>query len=566
MAKFAQLPDGTRIKFPDDATVEEMTDVVNRPTPNPYHLSLILEAEKRGILPPEKAALLAEARKRGLVPGVAPAAPLGPSANLGETDPELMAQPGTAGLGMFPVLGGVGGTIAGTALGNPYMGAITGAGLGSTVEQYVKSLQPGDTVPTEERVKDVMGNMILAPIGAGAGAAINPSAAKVAPEALEAARFAAKNALPIRLSEVRPSWITKFMDDVSGAFATGRYKNLKYAEDANGFLANARSNILDALTGVGDTTKIPIAALPGKVRPSLRLKTTSAYEEALKTIGDAETVIPAHEMRKTAGELMKDAAVQNAKRNRGAKVEPVTWLRNFLDASNDGVKFSDLHKYQSEINRTFYGAGGEANTKLLQSFADDLVNWDAGVGQKLNEAYTVARAQSKNEHLFDTVYGVLRGATTVDKNTQAELLDGARLLARLQTPVKGSTILTPERKILETMGPEKGQQILNDLRDLANYAIHTRKLRSETGSGLNVLTAITGGASLYPKSVTGVLVPQGTSLAMTVLMTGPGWKGGLRNYLLKGIKPTLRLGVQGAVQGAGSRMLDPTQGGAVPLR
>src|SRR3546814_11467017 len=32
-------------------------------------IALLLEAERRGILPPEKVALLAEARKRGLVPG-----------------------------------------------------------------------------------------------------------------------------------------------------------------------------------------------------------------------------------------------------------------------------------------------------------------------------------------------------------------------------------------------------------------------------------------------------------------------------------------------------------------
>ena len=34
-------------------------------------ISLLLEAEKRGILPPEKQSLLAEARSRGLVPALA---------------------------------------------------------------------------------------------------------------------------------------------------------------------------------------------------------------------------------------------------------------------------------------------------------------------------------------------------------------------------------------------------------------------------------------------------------------------------------------------------------------
>jgi hypothetical protein len=77
---------------------------------------------------------------------------------------------------------------------------------------------------------------------------------------------------------------------------------------------------------------------------------------------------------------------------------------------------------------------------------------------------------------------------------------------------------------------------------------------------------LTGVGSLYPQSVAGVLLPQGTSLAMTVLMTGPGKRGALRNYLLGGVKPNLRLGVQGAVHGLGDTLYDPTEGGAIPLR
>mgnify|MGYP001810911218 CR=1 FL=1 len=38
------------------------------------NLDLLLEAERRGILPADKAQLLAEARRRGLVPGDAPQA------------------------------------------------------------------------------------------------------------------------------------------------------------------------------------------------------------------------------------------------------------------------------------------------------------------------------------------------------------------------------------------------------------------------------------------------------------------------------------------------------------
>ncbi len=39
------------------------------------NLQLLLEAERRGLLPPDKAALLAEARRRGLLPGTEQAQP-----------------------------------------------------------------------------------------------------------------------------------------------------------------------------------------------------------------------------------------------------------------------------------------------------------------------------------------------------------------------------------------------------------------------------------------------------------------------------------------------------------
>ena len=48
---------------------------------------LILEAERRGILPPDKAELLAEARRRGLVPGDVQAAP-----TTRRIQPEVQAQ------------------------------------------------------------------------------------------------------------------------------------------------------------------------------------------------------------------------------------------------------------------------------------------------------------------------------------------------------------------------------------------------------------------------------------------------------------------------------------------
>jgi hypothetical protein len=457
------------------------------------------------------------------------------------------------------------------------------------VEQFIKSKLPGGGgVPTEERVKDVMGNMALAPIGVGAGKVANP-ALSMTDDAARAVEFAAEHSLPIKLSEVSPSFATQFLDELSTIGFAGRYAELKWAKKANLFLSNARNVVLGKLTGVKDLNKIPVDALPGKIKPTLEKATEGKYEDILGLVNlekeaagkgweasryGSDIPIDLTGMRRAAGELMRDPVVQNAKMNKakGVKDSPVEWLRKFLDKSDKGLSFTDLNKLQGEMNKTLYGAA-DANTKMWASFADDLSAWDGTIGAMLNDKYAIARKtaqMSMRGGVFDTVYGVLRGATKVDPKTKAEILDGAALYARMKSPAKGYGAKTPEAKIIEMLGEEKGRPIIQGFEDLANYALYSQGLRSETGKLFNINTVVgsgvTGAGGYAAGGVTGVLVPQGTSLALTVLMSAPKWKGGLRNFLLKGVKPSVRLGVQGAVQGAGSMMLDPTEGGAIPLR
>jgi hypothetical protein len=99
------------------------------------NLDLYLEAERRGILPPDKAGILNEARARGLVPA-APAA-LGmpqdempaPRMSTGQQVLEFV-RPTISAVGT--TLGGIAGTAAGTPLGPVGMatGGVGGAGLG----------------------------------------------------------------------------------------------------------------------------------------------------------------------------------------------------------------------------------------------------------------------------------------------------------------------------------------------------------------------------------------------------------------------------------------------------
>jgi hypothetical protein len=106
---------------------------------------LLLEAERRGILPPDKVELLTEARRRGLVPSVpsaaapAPAAPETPPGQSPGAAPGMAAPPAVSEVPMgrrvmqfvrptVEALGTAGGAALGTPLGPA--GAIGGAGLG----------------------------------------------------------------------------------------------------------------------------------------------------------------------------------------------------------------------------------------------------------------------------------------------------------------------------------------------------------------------------------------------------------------------------------------------------
>jgi len=526
--------------------------------------TLLLEAEKRGILPADKVPLLAEARKRGLIPGGAPSADEPVSTAAFEGYPGYLAAADLlqAGYprGLLPTAGSLlGGGVTLALTKSPqaaYMANVAGAGAGSAIEDMMLGA-PTD----EEMAKRAMGSMIFAGIAPGAGGAAERLAMPgkgATEEAKRAVQFARERNLPVDVHEVSPSWVTSlFSGDI---FAAGRYKVKQYAKTANDYLIGLRSKVLDDLTGAGDTSKIPIGAVPGQVRPALRLKTQEAYQKPLEIVqgasGDVNAVVRLESMRRTAGEMLKDARIQNAKRGRGAPFSPKEWIEDFLKTTNKGgMKFSDLHALQGKINKTFYGASSEGGAPLLTSMADDLVKWDSGIGEQLNAAYSVARGTAKNEFMFDTIYSVLRKSTKVDRDSGAEMLNGAMLKSALQTPMKGRG-LTPEKSILEKLGKEEGQKVLDDLYSIADYATHTRGLRAKEGMPLlDTTTLISGGAGPAAGSmlnvagpVAGIAVPQGTSLALTVALTGPGGKGFLRNFLMRGSHPSLRLGTRLGVQ------------------
>lgn len=484
--------------------------------------------------------------------------PSPPGIPLGETDPSALQQPPPKGL--LPVAGSLFGTGAGMLAGPlpGYMGNVAGAMAGSAAEDYLYD------VPKEEMAKRALESGILAgvaPIAGGAAERVAaPGLKSITSEARNALAYARANNLPIDVSEVSPSWITQlFSGDI---FAAGRYKTRRYARDSNDYLVGLRSKILETLTGAPETTGVPISAIPGKAKPALRAKKAAAYEEPLKIVqeafGDADAMVRLENTRRLAGEMLRDSRIQNAKKARYAPDSPKEFIEGLLRTSEkDGsLPFSSLHQVQSKINRVFYGATNEGGAPLLATLADDLVKWDAAVGQRINEAYNVARKAAKDEFLFDTVYGTLRAATEVDKQSGAEILNGVRLRAKLQSPLKKAGWKTPEKEILDKLGEEEGRKVLDDLYAISDYAQYTQGLRKKQGMDIFDAKALISGAGIPAVGGLkfGIAVPQGSSLAFTVMLTGPGRKGFLRNFLLKEGHPSLKLGTRLGVQYGGEQI------------
>lgn len=107
-------------------------------------LELLLEAERRGILPPDKLELLAEARRRGLVGGASQAEQIPGAqpqqAQAAAAAPADLVGPTTTPLGLAGGLargltGPMAGVTAGAAVGAPFGpgGAALGAGIGGTI-------------------------------------------------------------------------------------------------------------------------------------------------------------------------------------------------------------------------------------------------------------------------------------------------------------------------------------------------------------------------------------------------------------------------------------------------
>jgi hypothetical protein len=389
------------------------------------NLDLYLEAERRGILPPDKAALLNEARSRGLVPG-APGLPQDqmPEPRMTEGQRILrMVRPTISAVGT--TLAGMAGTAAGIPLGPVGMasGGVGGAGLGyAMTEEGLRLLeeQLGYRQPmadprqlAEQGAYNVLvgsageagGRAILGPVLEAAGrgasrlvggiadmrqipqqkaaaAAREAIVGRVAPGAAGQAQMAgevaeARQALQARpdllpgqalaeAGQIRPT--AQALLQRTGAQAPERTMNMLNAQDA------ARLNQLAVLAGGTDQTAARAAR--EESRQILNKLMIPQLEVELGAANIAGQQLPrlqgqAAQFREGAAQKVEDVRrfTAAAERARGAQVTPVPGQPR---VSAQITYYDDLARAADEV--TAQAAQGSLNFGQAAQFAEAATN------------------------------------------------------------------------------------------------------------------------------------------------------------------------------------------------
>lgn len=178
-------------------------------------LSLLLEAERRGLLPPEKLSLLNEARKRGLVPPLEgePAAPAAAPAPA-PPDPNTWDKIRGVITPTVEALGAAGGAIVGAGAGTlvapgvgTAAGGVGGAGLGYGMAK--EALRIGDTFfgsqkPPERPVLEPVQNVLEGATMEAGGRVAMPLIAKGLGKVADVGQFALQKAAGIARRSLGP--------------------------------------------------------------------------------------------------------------------------------------------------------------------------------------------------------------------------------------------------------------------------------------------------------------------------------------------------------------------------
>lgn len=410
---------------------------------------LILEAERRGILPPDKAGLLAEARRRGLVPAQPEAQPTTPPGQIPGAPASLVAPPSvppTTPLGqraiqmVRPTVEALG-TVAGGAAGAPLgpLGAVGGAALGyggakgglDLLEQSL-GYREGPKTVQEALVggaRDVLTGASLETVGRIAAPAVGAVIGKIADlkqlPTQRAARIA-RDAIGRDIDEVLPI-LRNARPGASIAEITADLDNPAWQALIDKALTRD-PQFLRKMQVMGDrqvrTTLADLArgATATDVRASLEIAKKNlnalqgpAREAALSRANLGQSVA---EYEARAGRLSKEAA---------AAVQEVRDLIGRGEAAEAWARL-DLIKRGLPVGATKYTYFGELSEKAFNEWADKAANASLDLGQGARFAQGAAdalRAQGIKPLETKQLLRGIRGLTRRPEYAGNDLLSGA---------------------------------------------------------------------------------------------------------------------------------------------
>jgi hypothetical protein len=377
-------------------------------------MELLLEAERRGILPNDKKMLLEEARNRGIVPKTSPKE----STLKGLTRTFLregLPFAGALGGGAIGLAGGPAGVVAGAGLGAAGMKA--GA---QSIEDLLLGQAPGEQPQTMlQKAGDVAMTGISAAAGEGGGQVfakgvekvLAPVAGKVTASGRALLDTLNKKNMPVSPDVITDApltrWVRKLLDvpGTPGNFAANRQRG-KLAK----VIMDARNEFIE------DTLKMPKASR--EVAAELKAVETAAYDDVAKMAGGKETRYAVKNLQEflnndalklTGSSELKDVLVKARKeiaesgtldfgmiqdlmakkyKNFGKLGEEQKWVREALksalekdiavinEATDNAVKFAQDKAKQATINKATANA-----SVYIESLLSKATKYDINTGE-----------------------------------------------------------------------------------------------------------------------------------------------------------------------------------------
>jgi hypothetical protein len=544
------------------------------------NLEALLEAERRGILPADKAPLLEEARSRGLIPGGEQAAQSPPPMSFFDRVKDVLSS-GVAASGAesdmavapaqylnmdnfgrpvadaamtsLPVVGATAGGVLGanpltlTALGpfGPVGGAAIGGAAGKSAENFLRNIT-GIGTPTDAVTGPLKTGAEMGAWEMGGGGLLNLLSRIASPVARAFSEntvgqglknFAEKNDLPFSASTIQPSKMADAAETFVNLFPSGKYVTTKYQADLYKKFLNTRSNVLGELTGNTATMEgRTIQEGIKETKAALKEARDTTYSEIVPAAGGKGQVIELPQTRELIDNILDQPRVI-----KNDKLSSV--LDKFNTESVQGLTADKLDKFQRQI-WTLTKNDLSLGADIWKALETDIKAFDESAGKALMDAINSAKGAAKNQIKYDFMSGIFNKSSTIRQGEE------------VFQPDKFYSIIM-NAKNQQYIKQQFGDDVLKNLQDYAEFA---RKVSMEsskrTMSDMQKIwqSAMTlGGGAGTVMSSPAIAVPYGMSYAMAHMIMKP--RGVFKKWLTEGFtipegaKETLKVGGRAAIAG-----------------